>query len=92
MKIDVEHVARLARLGLNEEEKKTYGEQLSRILGHAELLQKLNTDQVEPTTHSLPLKNVLREDKAIPFEDTEAIVNCAPKEESNMFSVPRIVE
>jgi aspartyl-tRNA(Asn)/glutamyl-tRNA(Gln) amidotransferase subunit C len=92
MKIDVEHVARLARLGLNEAEKKTYGEQLSRILGHAELLQKLNTDNVEPTTHSLSLKNVLREDRAIPFEDTDAIIACAPREESNMFSVPRIVE
>ena len=92
MKIDVEHVARLARLGLSETEKKSYGDQLSRILGYAEILQKLKTDDVEPTTHSLQMKNVLREDKAIPYEDTDAIISCAPKEESGMYAVPRIVE
>ncbi|KAF0133653.1 MAG: aspartyl-tRNA(Asn)/glutamyl-tRNA (Gln) amidotransferase subunit C [Candidatus Saganbacteria bacterium] len=92
MKIDVEHIARLARLGLTEQEKKLYGDQLSRILGHAEELNKLKTDNVAPTTHAIPMKNVFREDKAIPCEDTEAILRNAPAEESNMFLVPRIIE
>lgn len=92
MKIDVEHVARLARLGLSETEKKLYGEQLSRILEYAETLNKLKTDGIEPTTHSLPIKNVLREDKAIPCLDTASIIASAPQEESGMFVVPRIME
>jgi len=92
MKIDVEHVARLARLGLSEDEKKLYAEQLSCILEYAELLNKLNTDGIEPTTHSFPIKNVLREDKAIPCADTASIIANAPQEESGMFLVPRIME
>jgi len=92
MQIDVEHIARLARLGLTGEEKKLYGCQLARILEHAETLQKLNTDQVPPLTHTLPLKNVLREDKVIPFENTADIVNNAPVEEGQMFKVPKILE
>ncbi len=92
MKIDVDHVAKLARLGLSDKEKKLFAEQLSRILEYAETLNKAPTENVEPTTHSLPLKNVLREDRTIPFEDTESILANAPQEESNMFSVPRIME
>jgi aspartyl-tRNA(Asn)/glutamyl-tRNA(Gln) amidotransferase subunit C len=92
MQMDVEHIARLARLGLTPEEKKLYGEQLARILEHAETLKKLNTDKVPPLTHTLPLKNVLREDKVIPCENTADIVNNAPEEEGQMFKVPKILE
>ncbi len=92
MKIDVEHIARLARLGLSDEEKKLYGEQLSRILEYAETLNKLPTENIAPTTHAIPMKNVLREDRMVPFPDIEAIMINAPQEESNMFLVPRIME
>jgi len=92
MKIDVDHVARLARLGLSDEEKKLYGEQLSRILEYAETLNKLPTEGIEPTTHSLPMKNIFREDKAIPCKDIESITINSPQEESGMFVVPRIME
>ena len=92
MKIEVEHVARLARLGLTEEEKKLYGEQLSRILEYAETLNKLPTEGIEPTTHSLPMKNIFREDAVLPCDDTESIIRNAPQEEASMFLVPRIME
>jgi len=92
MKIDVEHVARLARLGLSDEEKKLYGEQLSRILEYAETLNRLKAEGIEPTTHSLSMKNIFREDKVIPCSDIDSIIANAPREESGMFVVPRIME
>jgi len=92
MQIDVEHIAHLARLGLTAEEKKLYAEQLSRILEYAETIKKLNTDQVPPLTHTLPLKNVMREDRVISCENTADIINHAPEEEGRMFKVPRILE
>ena len=92
MKIDIEHVAKLARLGLSADEKKLYGQQLSDILDHAEQLQKLNTEGVTPTAHAIPMKNVLREDKVIPCKDRDAILANGPQVEDEMFKVPRIVE
>lgn len=92
MKINIDQVANLARLNLTEEEKKLYGEQLSNILDHAEELQKLNTDNVKPTSHAIPMKNVLREDKAIPCKNTRDIMANAPEEQDHMFKVPRIIE
>ncbi|MBN3033394.1 MAG: Asp-tRNA(Asn)/Glu-tRNA(Gln) amidotransferase subunit GatC [Candidatus Saganbacteria bacterium] len=92
MQIDVEHVARLARLGLSDEEKKLFGEQLAAILTYADNLKKLNTDGVPPTTHAIPLKNVYRADKAAPSPDLPAIMAGAPDKADRMFRVPRIIE
>lgn len=92
MKIDVEHVAKLARLGLSPEEKKLFGEQLSAILEFADKLKELDTSHVLPASHAIPMKNVLREDKAIPCENIEDILANAPDEEAHMFRVPRIME
>ena len=91
-KKEVEHVAKLARLGLTEEEKELFTKQLSDILALADSLKKVNTDNIEPTSHAIPMKNVLREDKAIPFKDVDAILANAPDEEDHMFRVPRIME
>jgi aspartyl-tRNA(Asn)/glutamyl-tRNA(Gln) amidotransferase subunit C len=92
MKIEVEQVARLARLGLSEEEKKLFGEQLARILGYAEILNKLPTEKTPPLTHTLPLKNVFREDKVFPCQNADDIMANAPDEEEHMFKVPKILE
>jgi len=92
MKIDVEHVARLARLGLTETEKKLFGEQLSAILDYADNLKKLDTESVPPTSHAVAMSNVYREDKVIPCADVEPIMANAPDEANHMFRVPRIIE
>lgn len=92
MKIDVGHVAKLARLGLSEEEKKLFAEQLSAILEYADILKKLDTKDIPPTSHAIPMKNVLREDKVIPCENAGDILANAPEEEKHMFRVPRILE
>ena len=92
MKINVEHVAKLARLGITPEEKNIFEKQLSAILEYADILNKLNTDKVSPTAHAIPMKNVLRDDKVVPCENTEDILANAPEEEEHMFRVPRIIE
>ncbi|MBN2058487.1 MAG: Asp-tRNA(Asn)/Glu-tRNA(Gln) amidotransferase subunit GatC [Candidatus Saganbacteria bacterium] len=92
MKIDVDHVAKLARLGLGPEEKKLFGQQLSAILEYAEVLQKLDTDKVAPTSHAIPMSNVLREDKVSPCDNVDDILANGPEQEEHMFRVPRILE
>ena len=92
MKININQVANLARLNLTDGEKNLYGEQLSNILEYADELQKLNTDKIRPTSHAIPMKNVLREDKVVPCKNSKDILKNAPEEEDNMFKVPRILE
>ena len=91
-KKDVEHVAKLARLGLSEKEKDLFTDQLGKILGYAETINKLDTEKITPTSHAIPMQNVLREDKVVPCKDLKAIMANAPEEEDNMFSVPRMLE
>jgi len=61
-KEEVKHVANLARLAITEEEAEKFAEQLGKITDFAEQLNELDTANVEPTTHVLPLVNVMRED------------------------------
>lgn len=89
---DVEHVAKLARLNLNEEEKEKFSKQLGDILGYVEQLNEVNTENVEPMAHAFPIKNVLREDKANNFYKKEEMLANAPEEEDGFFKVPRIGE
>ena len=63
---DVEHVAALARLALSEQEKEQFAGQLNAILAYAGKLNELDTADVEPTSHVLPLANVMREDETSP--------------------------
>ncbi|GAB6180259.1 Asp-tRNA(Asn)/Glu-tRNA(Gln) amidotransferase subunit GatC [Desulfotomaculum defluvii] len=90
-KQDVEHVALLARLELKEEEKELYTQQLNKILEAAKALQELNTDDVPPTAHVLPIQNVFREDKVGKHIDPEKALSNAPDREENFFKVPKIV-
>ncbi|MCK0472320.1 Asp-tRNA(Asn)/Glu-tRNA(Gln) amidotransferase subunit GatC [Halalkalibacter sp. APA_J-10(15)] len=88
----VKHVANLARLAITEEEAKMFTEQLDAIITFAEQLNELDTTGVEPTTHVLNMKNVLREDKAgegLPVED---VLKNAPDHEDGQIKVPSIIE
>jgi aspartyl-tRNA(Asn)/glutamyl-tRNA(Gln) amidotransferase subunit C len=91
-KRDVEHVAGLARLTLSEAEKEQFAEQLNAILKYAEQLNGLNTDGVEPTSHAMPLVNVMREDEARPSWPLEQVLSNAPDEEDGQFKVPAVLE
>ena len=89
---EVEHVARLARLELTEEEKVRMTAQLDAILGYIETLSQLETSGVEPTTTVIPMVSVMREDAVRPsLKQDEALAN-APDREDVFFQVPRIIE
>ncbi len=87
---DVEHVAKLARLALTEDEKRLYTEQLSRIIDYFARLDQVDTKGVEPMSHALPVMNVLREDVVETPPGQEAMLASAPDREGAFFRVPRI--
>lgn len=87
----VEHVARLARLELTEEEKEVYTGQLNSILEYVKVLDELDTSQVQPMAHVLPIHNVFRPDETRPSIDKEEALDNAPDRQGEFFKVPRIV-
>jgi aspartyl-tRNA(Asn)/glutamyl-tRNA(Gln) amidotransferase subunit C len=89
---DVEHVARLARLALTEDEVERFTEQLAVILEHAADVAALDLAEVPPTAHPLPLVNVLRPDAVRPGVDRAEVLAQAPAVEDDRFRVPRIMD
>ena len=89
---DVEHVARLARLELSDDEIELFTEQLGVILEHAAKVSALDTADVAPTAHPVPLTNVLRADEPRPCLDRDEVLAQAPAAEDGRFRVPRILE
>ncbi len=91
-KEQVEHVARLARLEVSEEEKTTFARQLSGILTHMDQLKEVETAGVEPTATVLPTDNVFREDEVRPSLTQERALANAPDQADGFFRVPKILE
>ena len=89
---DVEHVARLARLALTDEEIERFTGQLGTILEHAADVAALDLADVSPTAHPLPLVNVLRPDEVRPGVDRAEVLAQAPAVEDDRFRVPRIMD
>jgi len=87
----VAHVARLARLDVTDDEIELFTTQLSAVLDHAADIEKLDTTDVPPTAHPLPLENVLRDDVVEPSLDREEVLSQAPSAEDDRFRVPRIL-
>lgn len=90
-KSEVEHVALLARLDLSEKEIELYTTQLAKILEYAAVLDRLDTSDVPPTAHVLPLQNVFREDLVGEHLTPEDVLANAPEKEEGFFRVPRIL-
>jgi len=88
---EVAHVARLAQLALSEDELDAFTSQLAAVLDHAADLEPLNVDDVEPSTHPFPLKNVLRIDEPGEVFAIEEVIEVAPEVEEGQFRVPRIL-
>lgn len=86
-KSEVEHVARLARLGLSDEELKKFRRQLSAILEYVEQLNELDTRDVEPISQVTGLKNVFREDVTRPSLTQEEALSNAPDQHNGFFKV-----
>jgi aspartyl-tRNA(Asn)/glutamyl-tRNA(Gln) amidotransferase subunit C len=89
---EVQHVAKLARLSLSEEETEKFAGQLNAILKYAEKLNELDTDGVDPTSHPMPLENVMRDDEVRPSWPLESVLKNAPDEEDGQFKVPAVLE
>ena len=89
-KIDVGYVANLARIKLAGEEIKKLEGQFAEILAYIEKLSGVDTSNVPPTSHILPVKNILREDKVKESLAKDQSLSNAPDEQDNGFKVPRI--
>ncbi len=92
MDIDIEYVAKLARIELDAKQKKKFAKQLSDILAYIEKLKQLKVDKVEPMSHVLPLKNVFRQDKLKSSLPLDKVLRNAPSKQKGSFSVPKVIE
>jgi aspartyl-tRNA(Asn)/glutamyl-tRNA(Gln) amidotransferase subunit C len=91
-KQEVEHVAKLARLELTDQEKEKLTDQLSNILTYVEKLNELDTRGVEPTSHVLDINNVMRDDVAEESLTQEKALANAPEKAAGHYKVPKIIE
>ncbi len=89
---DVQKIARLSRLALREGEAEAFGTQLNSILTYVEQLNELDTSAVEPTSHVIPLQNIVREDIVHESLPREAALQNAPDTTDRFYRVPKIIE
>ena len=89
---DVRHVARLARLELSEAELERMRAEMDAILAYMDKLRSLDTTGVEPTSHAVPLRNVMRDDEPRPSLPRDDMLANAPDRAGDFFRVPRIIE
>lgn len=89
---EIEHIASLARLYLTEEEKELFGSQLGSILDYMEKLNELDTRDTEPTSHVLPISNVMRSDILGHSISKEDALRNAPGHTEKFYKVPKIIE
>jgi len=88
---DVQHVAKLARLALDQDRLVQLTPQLESILHYVDKVRQADVTGVEPMAHALPLSNVLREDVAEPSLPIEAVLRNAPETDGRFFKVPKVI-
>ena len=88
---EVAHLARLARLAVTDAELDMFAGQLDVILGAVARVGEIAADDIPPTSHAVPLQNVLRPDEVRPSLPREAVLACAPSVEDDRFRVPQIL-
>ena len=88
----VEDVAHLARIELDTKELEKLSSQLEHILAFIDKLSALNTDNIVPTSHILPINNVLRKDEPKPSLPVDKTLANAPAKQGSFFSVPKVIE
>ncbi|MBF0550398.1 MAG: Asp-tRNA(Asn)/Glu-tRNA(Gln) amidotransferase subunit GatC [Deltaproteobacteria bacterium] len=88
---EVEHVAKLARLSLTEAQYAVFTPQINNILEYIEKLNELDTANVPPTSHAIPLSNAFREDEVKPSIGLDLTLANAPEKEGSTFVVPRVI-
>ena len=88
----IKYLEKLARITLTEDEEKKVGNELQDILTYIDMLNELDTDGIEPASHSFPVANVMRDDIVTNKADTENILKNAPDSKDGCFVVPKTVE
>ena len=91
---EIEHIARLARLDLSEDELIRYGDQLSAVLDYIDQLREVDVNGVEPTAQVTGMRNIWREDEVrdCPEEERQAALKEAPELEEGQIKVKRVLE
>ncbi len=90
--MEIEHVALLARLKLTDKEKELFSRQVGGIIEYIDKLNELDTSDVEPTAHVLPVKNVFREDRLKPSLPRDRVLQNSPGKDETFYRVPKIIE
>ncbi|MGE0057406.1 MAG: Asp-tRNA(Asn)/Glu-tRNA(Gln) amidotransferase subunit GatC [Dehalococcoidia bacterium] len=89
---EVLHVAKLARVGLSEEDVERFQEQLSQILDHFSVLNSFDTSDVPPTTHTLPLYSIMAQDEPRPSLEQDQVLANAPMAQEGHLRVRAVLE
>ena len=89
---EVAHLARLARLAVTDDELGVFAGQLDVILGAVARVGEVAADDIPPTSHVVPVTNVLRPDEPRPSISRDAVLATAPAAEDGRFRVPRILD
>jgi aspartyl-tRNA(Asn)/glutamyl-tRNA(Gln) amidotransferase subunit C len=90
--LDLDQVARLARIALTPEEKARFAAQIGDVIAYIALLKEVDVSGVEPTAHAFSVHNVWAEDVAQPGLPVEAALRNAPARQDNLIAVPKVVE
>ena len=88
----VRHVTKLARLKCSDDEIKEFTDQLGAILEYVAQLEEVDTENVEPLAHCLPVHNVFRQDEVKPSLSNDAALANAPQRDGEFFSVPKVLD
>ncbi len=89
---EVRHIAHLARLKLTDDEVAVFRRQLADVLDYMEKLDEADTENVKPTAHTLPIRNVFRDDKPAPPMSVDTVLANAPDKAPPFFKVPKILD
>jgi aspartyl-tRNA(Asn)/glutamyl-tRNA(Gln) amidotransferase subunit C len=88
----IEHVAGLARLNISEAEKEKLTFEMEQIISYVDKLNELDTRDIKPMEHVIPIQNVLREDRVTSSYDREKLLVSAPSQDNGCYKVPKVVE
>ena len=89
-KKEVQHIAKLARLGISKKEEEEVQKELSSILGYVDRLKKVNVAKIKPTSHPLKIENVMRQDEA--KKKKQKLVDLAPETKNGYIKVKSILK
>lgn len=89
---EIKHVARLARLDVDDAELPVFAEQIGKILGYVDKLNQVATEAISPTAQAVSLVNAFREDQPGERTDNQDSLANAPAEDSGLFEVPRVID